>query len=250
MKTKIRIGITGKRAAIFALLIAIAVLLLCGYALFRFITAKTGAADLFASPEKILELNHEKFKFEFFAKESAKIAIGDAYQRISAEGKFAGQECIVDSGYIHFCSLAPDINEKFSEAIGENINKLISSYPDDNFNKIIYNVGINKNSIKFDAGPIQLKGSSEGTFAYSFTFNFKSSFILDLSELNLDTFQEIHSKATECQAKENAAECMNQLSSFSAEIRELADKKLLDMKSKNRHFIDGEYKNIEVKFSI
>ena len=103
MRTKVRIGITGKRAAIFAMLITIAVLLLCGYALFKFITAKTGVADLFASPEKILELNHEKGKFEFFAKESAKIAIADAYRQISAGGKFAGKECFVDSGYIHFC---------------------------------------------------------------------------------------------------------------------------------------------------
>ena len=243
-------GITGKRAAIFAMLIAIAVLLLCGHALFKFITAKTGAADLFASPEKILKLNYEKGKFEFFAKDSAKIAIAQAYQQIAAEGNFAGKECTFESGYIHFCSLAPDLDEKFSEAIGENINKLVSSYSNPEFSKIRYRASIKENNIKFDAEQIQLKGSSEGTFAYSFTFNFKSSFSADLSELNLNTFQEIHSKIGECKPKENAAECMSSLTAFSTEITEAGGKKLFDMKSRNRYLINGEYKNIEIKFSI
>ena len=250
MKTKIRIGITGKRGAIFALLITIAVLLLCGYALFKFITAKTGAADLFASPEKILELNYEESRFEFFAKESAKIAVVQAYPEIAAEGKFTGQECTGDSGYIYFCSLAPDLNEKISLLIEKNINSQIDFYANKEFSKIRYKSSIKENKIKLDAEPLKLTGSSGGTFAYSFVSVFNPSFEISLDGLNLDSFQEIHAKTGDCMPKENPEACMNELSGFETKIKKLENTSYFDLTSKKVYFFQGERRNIRIKFRI
>lgn len=238
-----------KKAQIFALGMTIAVFLLCGWALFRFITAKTGVADMFNSPAKIIELNQEKEKFEFYARESAKLAIAEAYQEIADTGKFAGSECTVESDYINFCSLALNIDEELSFLVGNRINKLISNYPNADFNKIIYTVSIKDKQINFNSDKLQLRGSAEGTFGYSFAYDFNPSFLLSFDEVSLHTFQEIHAKANECSSKENIVDCMSKLQNFDTWAKKSDDKIYFDLQSKKGFFIDDSYKNIEVKFT-
>lgn len=240
-----------KRAAIFALGITVVVFIVCSYALFKFIIAKTGVADMFNSPAKILEMNLEKEKFEFFAEESAKLAISQAYQQIADAGKFAGSECTIESGYLNFCSLGKDSDATFSSLIQEEINKFVLSYSNADFNKISYKVSIKDKTISFDSEKKQLKGSAEGTFAYSFTYDFQPSFFLSLDDLNLNSFQEIFAKAAECKGKEkteDVANCMNELQ-FNAAIKKSDGKTFFDLTSKKRFFIDDSYKSIILKFS-
>ncbi|MFH0831931.1 MAG: hypothetical protein V1886_03670 [archaeon] len=243
--------IMNKKAAIFALLITIAVFVLCGYALFKFITAKTGAAEMFAPPDKVLKMNEEISVYREFAAEAAKIAVANAYQNISDEGKFAPQDCKVYSGYLHFCNFTRNFDEEFATDIGERMNEINSLYYNPDFNKIKYKASIKDKIINFDSNEIELKGSVKGVFGYSFMLDFKSSFAVDLEDINLASFQEIWQKADECKAKEDIALCMN-LGSFNIETGEISeiDMKSITMKSKSRYFINEEYRNIEVRFSI
>ncbi len=241
--------IKSKKAQIFGLLITLAVLLTCSYAIFKFITAKTGVADMFNSPAKILELNQEKEKFESYARESAKLSVAEAYREISDKVKFASSECAIESGYINFCSLANDIDEELSFLVENRINKLISNYPNADFNKIIYAVSIKDKQINFDTDKLQLRGFAEGIFGYSFTYDFNPSFLLSFDELGLHTFQEIYSKANECKSNENIVDCMSKLQNFDTWVKKSDGKIYFDLKSKQRYFIDDAYKNILLKFN-
>jgi hypothetical protein len=260
-----------KKAAGFALIMTAAVFLLCGWAIYKFMTAKTGVADMFNSPAKILELDQEKEKFEFYARESAELAVAEAHQEIADAGRFAGQECVIESGYQHFCSLDSKIDEKFSSAIEEKMNKFILSYPNTKldaepnleFSKITYKVSTQDKIINFNSEKKQLKGSAEGFFAYSFTYDFLPSFSLSLDDLNLNTFQEIFAKVNECNNTEeiiicineqchkekDITKCMNELQNFNTAIKKSDDKTYFDLKSKKGFFIGNSYKNIVLKFS-
>jgi hypothetical protein len=97
---------------------------------------------------------------------------------------------------------------------------------------------------------VQIKTASEGFFSYSATYNFEPSFSLSLSELNLNSFQEIWQKVNECKTKEDIITCMKGIENFDIDGRKSDNKIFFDLKSKKEFFIDNSYKNIEIKFSI
>ncbi len=255
----IKFQIKGKKAQLIGLGLALIVLIVSGIALGKFITAKTGVADLFNSPAKILELKQEKEKFEFYARESAILAVAEAYREIADAGGFTGSDCMVESGYLKFCDLNPNINEEFSSEIEAKMNKFVSAYPNTKldaelnleFNKITYKVSTQDKKINLDSEKKQLKGSAEGFFAYSFTYDFLPSFSLSFDDLNLNSFKEIKAKAEGCIKLEKTGDietCMNELQ-FNSAIKKAESKVYFDLISKKRYFIGDAYKNIVLKFS-
>ena len=87
-----------KKAQAFAFFIAIATVILVGYALFTFITVENKVSLLITTPSGLIELYDETDRFVFYAKQSTKLTSQQAFQEIAENQDFAN--CQVFSGYM------------------------------------------------------------------------------------------------------------------------------------------------------
>lgn len=245
-----------RKAQIFGFLIAIGVFIICGFALFKFLTVGPEIKNMLVAPANLLELYQSEEKFNFFIKESGKLAVVNAYSSIVNEGKFASEGAEVLEGYTEFDNLNPDLNREFSNLIKKNIDKFIQQV-DLEFQDIDYKIEVDGGNINFKAGEKEISSSTIEGSIYSATYNFNPSFSLILTELNLTDFSEIHAKFDTCNkgggTLAEIESCMQDLENFDVKVSKDGERTLFDLTSKKRFFLESAdravYEPIMIKFS-
>lgn len=243
-----------RKAQIFSFMIAFGVVIICGFALFRFLTIKPEVESMLIAPANLLELYQSEQEFGFFIREAGKLAVVNAYSRIAKDGTFASEGAMMFNEYIKFDGLNPDIDEEFSSLIRENLDKFIQQ-ADSEFKSIDYEIEILDGGINFKSDKKKISIDNENS-GYSATHEFNPSFSLTLAELNLVDFSEIDDKYKGCKNKETMGEiedCMEDLKNFDVKVSRPQDKTLFDLASKKRFFFESDsgivYEGIKIKFS-
>lgn len=250
-----------KKAQIFPLLLVLVVLILCGYAFFRFLTTSGGFEGALIAPSSVIGLYSSSERFEFFAEESARLAVIQTYYDLAREGDFAADNCLQGEGdYTEFCGLAAELDKKIASQIKSNLDAFKEGYEDDEFgNKfsgIIYEAEVHGDAIKFSSKEEELHMPvQEGIFPYSARYDFKQEISFSLDELGLTDFSEIYDKFISCNGKGTTQEieaCMQELKNFDVKVSTQDKKNLFELTSKKKFFFESSgspvYEPISINF--
>ena len=240
-----------KKAQAFAFFIAIATVILVGYALFTFITVENKVSLLITTPSGLIELYDETDRFVFYAKQSTKLTSQQAFQEIAENQDFAN--CQVFSGYMVIkdeCVLSKEeLEEKFLFHINENFIKFLESYPNKDF-VTDYEFLIEDGKLVAKATEKEIKIVSKSSFPYNVTYYPDPSFSFEL-ELKPEDFIFLYEKAKGCKAETELEKCMEN-ENYSVVVTKNGYL-FFDIKTKKSFFFTDEkekFAPIEIKFAL
>ncbi len=243
---------TNKKAQIFALGLVLITLVAMGYTLYTFVVISGNIQESIGPPNKLIEAYNSQTKLLFYAKESAGLAVPDAFNFI-AEEKAASGDCVIDgSGYVGWSSTCKpdtkDIEENFLLEFKKSYGGYIQEYPE----KVNFSVTLEENKIKLEAESVTLNFTEK---EYNVSFTFEPSFSTNISAfgLSLADFESIYFGAQYCKNKNTTKvkNCMTEkIKNWHTDVEFKEPNLLFDLSTKQSFFIDDGFSAIKLKFKI
>ena len=254
-----------KKGHMFAIGLVIVTLVVCSVVLYSFTQSSKPIKASMTSPLALQELYNKEANFNFYAKESAKLAEQQAVFEVSGKGGASGQLCTsYNANHVLWddnCNPVLSVDELFRKYFNLTFEKFLSEYAEINAN---FSISIADRKVDIKSERVAVKGYSDGILSYSAEYSFDPSFSYGMEigpKEFKDIYELVYKKLAECRDKKDIpiTSCMNQIQPdrwnivVSSEMVGNRYYLIFDMTTKKRFYFDdngAKWQQVSLKFAI